>query len=224
MAVQKLLVAKTLWRFPTQTAALGGSSKQLFDMSLALLLLVAMSPLLLFVAAIIVLNDGRPFFIRHNRVGHGGREFACLKFRTMVTDAGERLRLHLAQNPEAANEWRTSRKLREDPRITPVGQALRKSSLDEMLQLINIVRGEMSFVGPRPIVRDEAVHYGAHFEEYTSTRPGLTGLWQISGRSDTTYDERVQLDCMYVRGWSFQNDIRIIVRTIPAVLGTRGSV
>jgi exopolysaccharide production protein ExoY len=195
----------------------------LFDVAAASALLVATSPLIVLVATLVVASDGWPFFIRHHRVGRGGEEFPCLKFRTMVVDADERLKSRLATDPEAADEWSLCRKLRNDPRITTLGRALRKSSVDELLQLINIVKGEMSLVGPRPIVMDEAVLYGPHFLDYARARPGLTGLWQVNGRNDTSYDERVRLDCEYVRTWSFRRDIAILFKTIPAVLAARGS-
>ena len=130
---------------------------------------------------------------------------------------------HLETDQSAAEEWRQNHKLRNDPRITAVGNVLRKSSADELLQLVNVIRGEMSLVGPRPIVRDEAILYGPHFHEYTMARPGLTGLWQVSGRSDTSYDERVRMDCNYVGSWSLGKDVAIILKTIPAVLATRGA-
>jgi len=204
--------------------ALGGSIKRAFDIVAAVLLIVLLAPLMLMISALIIGAQGRPFFIRHRRVGHNGQEFGCFKFRTMVTNAEEILTEHLKRSPAAAMQWTANRKLVDDPRITPLGQALRKSSLDELPQLFNIVRGEMSLVGPRPIVRDEAANYGAAFGDYIRARPGLTGLWQVKGRSCTSYEERVKLDCEYVSSWSFRQDIAILLMTVPSVLAARGSL
>ncbi len=223
MALSRFMVFKSPAHRAEATTPLGGMGKRIFDVVAASVLIAVMSPMIVLVAGLVIIGDGWPFFIRHYRVGRGGEEFPCLKFRTMVVDAEERLREHLARDRAAAEEWLRSRKLRNDPRITLVGHALRKSSLDELLQLINILKGEMSLVGPRPIVRDEAALYGPHFREYAKARPGLTGLWQVEGRSNTSYDERVRLDCEYVRSWSLWNDIMIILKTIPAVLAARGS-
>jgi exopolysaccharide production protein ExoY len=175
------------------------------------------------IASLVLMSDGRPFFIRHRRIGHGGDEFGCLKFRTMVKDADSILQQYLDKNSSAAQEWRTYRKLSNDPRITPVGRVLRKSSLDELPQLFNILKGEMSLVGPRPIVRDEATNYGVAFGEYVRARPGLTGLWQVKGRSNASYDERVKLDTEYVASWSLRRDVVILFMTVPSVLAARGS-
>lgn len=202
-----------------------GSSilKRAMDIVLSAGALVFISPLLLCIAVLIKIKDPGPVFFAQNRIGRDGREFRCLKFRTMVVDAQERLDALLASDPEAAREWRMSQKLSSDPRITPLGDFLRRSSLDELPQLFNILKGEMSIVGPRPIVRNEAARYGDKYGFYLSARPGLTGLWQISGRSDTSYDERVDLDMTYVRDWSVANDIKIMAMTVPAVLFSKGA-
>lgn len=202
-----------------------GSSalKRLMDFTLALAALVFIFPLLAFIAILIKIKDPGPIFFAQTRIGRNGREFKCLKFRTMVVDAQQRLDALLASDPVAAKEWRTSQKISNDPRITPLGAFLRRSSLDELPQLINILKGEMSIVGPRPIQWNEAVRYGDKFDFYLSTRPGLTGLWQISGRSDTSYGERVNLDVSYVRDWSVLGDIKIIAMTVPAVLFSKGA-
>lgn len=134
-----------------------------------------------------------------------------------------RLQELLAANPEARREWAASQKLTNDPRITPLGQFIRKSSIDELPQLINVIRGDMSLVGPRPIVEGEISKYGEHFKDYCAVRPGLTGLWQVRGRSDTTYDSRVKLDVEYVREHSFLSDIKILLLTVPAVFNSRGA-
>ena len=206
------------------SSATGGFIKRLFDVFSVLCLIVLLSPFMLMIAALIVFTEGRPFFIQHRRIGHNGNEFACYKFRTMVVNAEEMLGNYLRQNPGAEEEWRRNRKLANDPRITQVGRVLRKSSLDELPQLFNILRGEMSLVGPRPIVRDESANYGLAFEEYTRARPGLTGLWQVKGRSSTSYEERVKLDCEYVSSWSFRRDLAILLLTVPSVLAARGSL
>jgi exopolysaccharide production protein ExoY len=196
--------------------------KRAFDLSSVTLFLLLFFPLLLTIGLLIWITDGRPILIRHPRVGRNAKLFPCLKFRTMVVDAEEALRRHLSTNSAAREEWEATRKLKEDPRITTLGHLLRRSSVDELPQFINILRGEMSLVGPRPIVPDEAVHYGAHFETYCSVRPGLTGLWQVEGRNDVSYQQRVQLDSRYANSWTFRSDLLIIARTVPAVMFARG--
>ncbi len=198
-------------------------SKTLLDRGAALLALVMLAPLFLMVAALIYLRDPGPVFFAHRRIGKGGRSFRCLKFRTMAMDGDAILERHLACNDTAASEWRETRKLKDDPRVTPLGDVLRRSSLDELPQLINILRGDMSIVGPRPIVEDEVRFYGAAMADYLSVRPGLTGLWQISGRNDVGYGQRVRLDQEYVRGQSFGGDLGIILRTVRVVLQQKGS-
>ena len=197
--------------------------KRSFDLSAALTALVILLPLFVLFALAIWAVDGSSPFYRHRRLGRGQRSFGCLKFRTMRIDSQEALARHLSENPAALAEWNQTRKLKDDPRITPIGHVLRKSSLDELPQLINIIRGEMSFVGPRPIVEEEIEKYGDAASAYFAVRPGLTGAWQISGRSDTTYAERVRLDRQYVESQNFAGDILIILRTIPAVFMVKGS-
>nr|WP_281060668.1 sugar transferase [Mesorhizobium sp. M1A.F.Ca.IN.022.06.1.1] len=175
------------------------------------------------VALLVKLSDRGPIFYGHKRIGRGGRIFACLKFRTMVQDGEKVLAAHLAANPDAAAEWAATRKLKDDPRVTRVGAVLRKLSLDELPQIINILQGDMSLVGPRPVVRDELEIYGSAAVYYLKSRPGLTGLWQVSGRNDVSYDTRVAFDRHYVENWSMVEDIRIIVKTVPAVWMARGS-
>ncbi|TXM67318.1 sugar transferase [Methylobacterium sp. WL69] len=196
--------------------------KRGFDVSLATGIIIAFLPLFLIIL-VALLFQGRPFFIQHPRVGHRGRMFPCLKFRTMVVDADAKLKEHLASNAEARAEWEATRKLKLDPRVTAFGHVLRKSSLDELPQLINVLRGEMSLVGPRPIVSAEVRHYGSSMGYYEQVRPGMTGAWQISGRNDTSYAQRVALDCEYVATRSFRRDLTILVQTFPAVLAARGS-
>lgn len=197
--------------------------KHAFDLLAASLLLVLCSPLMLAIA-VLVRQDGAPALYQHRRIGAGGKSFDCMKFRTMHVDADTLLADILARDPVAAAEWATTQKLHDDPRITPIGQVLRKTSLDELPQLYNVLRGEMSLVGPRPIVAAEVAFYGGHIAEYYETRPGITGLWQVSGRSDTSYPRRVQLDVWYVRNWTLWHDIAILLKTLPAVLQKRGAV
>lgn len=205
---------------PTQAASSRG--KRVIDVTLAVTALILLSVLLAIVAVAIMLLDGGPAFIRHRRIGKDGVPFGCLKFRTMVVDADAVLVRHLAANPDAAVEWKAMRKLRRDPRITPIGKILRETSLDEFPQLLNVIRGEMSLVGPRPIVAEEMVRYGAAIADYKAVRPGLTGLWQCSGRNDVTYERRVMLDREYVRTWSISCDLLIMLKTIPAVMSSKG--
>jgi exopolysaccharide production protein ExoY len=204
-------------------APLGGGTKRLIDIAFSSCSLAFFSPLIGLIAFMIKLSDGGPVFYRHWRIGHARQPFGCLKFRTMVMEGDEVLRQHLATSTHASREWNQTRKLKRDPRVTAVGAVLRRLSLDELPQLINILRGDMSIVGPRPIVSDEVEMYGPHAELYFRARPGLTGLWQVSGRNDKSYNERVKLDCTYVSSWSLSTDLMIIVRTIPAVLFSRGS-
>lgn len=202
---------------------IGGIAKRSFDMASAALALLIFSPIFLLIAALVKFSDPGPIFYGHRRVGHNGRYFHCLKFRTMAMNGDEMLRQYLAANPEAAEEWRATRKLKNDPRVTAVGAVLRKLSLDELPQLLNIIRGEMSVVGPRPVVDEELSYYESDAAYYLSTRPGLTGLWQISGRNDVSYKTRVAFDTQYVQNWSMRQDVFIIVKTIPAVCLSRGS-
>jgi lipopolysaccharide/colanic/teichoic acid biosynthesis glycosyltransferase len=190
--------------------------------ALALLLLIVLVPLLLFVALAIAVEDGGPVVFAHRRLGRYGRSFDCLKFRTMAKDAEERLTRLLEVDPAAREEWERDRKLRKDPRITPLGSILRRSSLDELPQLINVLRGEMSLVGPRPIVQAEVARYGSRIRHYYSVKPGITGLWQVSGRSDVSYRTRVAMDCLYARNRSLLLDGWLLVLTVPAVLFRRG--
>ena len=209
---------------PTALAtALGDAVKTGFDRSASLAGLILLLPLFLMVAALIWLRDPGPVLYGHVRIGKGGRSFRCLKFRTMVRDGDRVLLAHLAADPEAAREWEATRKLKSDPRVTPMGRMLRKTSLDELPQLINVLKGDMSLVGPRPIVADEARHYGAAIRDYMAVRPGLTGLWQIGGRSDTSYAERVLLDQTYVQRRSLALDLWVLLRTVVVVLRGRGS-
>lgn len=215
--------ASTLATYTAPPMPVGGTLKRIFDGGLVLLTGPVVLPLVLAIAIAIKLTSRGPVLFAHERVGFRGRTFRCLKFRTMVTESEDVLARHLADNPSARYEWETSRKLQNDPRVTRVGRILRALSLDELPQLLNVLRGEMSLVGPRPVVRDELARYRTSVFYYVSARPGLTGLWQVSGRNDVSYDYRVQLDRSYVSSWSFLSDLRILLRTIPAVVAARGS-
>ncbi len=198
------------------------AAKLAFDVTAASAALLVLAPLMLIIAAVVGL-DGGPVFYAHTRIGARGRVFRCLKFRSMVTDSEAALQALFARDPDAAEEWARTQKLRRDPRVTWIGRILRKTSLDELPQLLNVLRLEMSLVGPRPIVSLEIPKYAEDIAYYYETRPGITGLWQVSGRSDTTYAQRVRLDSFYVKNWSIWQDFSIIARTIPAVVSGRGA-
>jgi len=198
-------------------------AKRLFDVVFSICALLFFLPVLVAVSGLLLWREGGPVFYIQERVGHGGKLFPCLKFRTMVVDAEAQLAAHLARDPAARAEWAASRKLRNDPRVSCLGRFLRKTSLDELPQFLNVLRGDMSVVGPRPIVAEEAALYREHLIDYKSVRPGLTGVWQVSGRSNTTFEERVQMDVDYVTRWSFGRDLMITVQTIVAVLTQRGA-
>lgn len=195
----------------------------LLNQVLALLLLVLLSPLMLVVAFLIWRRDGAPIFFAHYRVGHDGKMFRCMKFRTMLRDAEPVLAALLASSPQARAEWQRDQKLSNDPRITPVGNFLRRTSLDELPQLFNVLRGEMSLVGPRPITVSELTRYGYVRWHYLSVRPGMTGLWQVSGRNNTTYAQRVAFDKHYVEKRSTWYDVRILAKTVRVVLAREGA-
>ncbi len=180
-------------------------------------------PVFLVCALLVHLDSRGGIFYGHKRVGSGGKELKVWKFRTMVTNADQVLQEYLRHNPDKQAEWDASRKLRDDPRVTRVGRLLRKTSLDELPQLWNVLKGEMSLVGPRPIVRDEMNYYRSSFALYSQVAPGITGLWQVSGRSDTSYEERIRLDDYYIRHWSIWMDIYILARTVLVVLKRTGA-
>ena len=190
---------------------------------IALLALLFAAPVMLLIGFAIFLQDGGPVLFAHRRIGREGKPFHCLKFRSMAIDAEARLAELLADDPVARAEWEADHKLRRDPRVTRLGAFLRRSSLDELPQLLNVLRGEMSLVGPRPIVEAEIAKYGRRFRQYCAVKPGITGLWQVSGRNDTTYRTRVALDCVYAARRSAWLDAKVLFCTIPAVLSRRGS-
>jgi Undecaprenyl-phosphate galactose phosphotransferase WbaP len=196
--------------------------KRTLDVSGALCIGVVLSPFLLIIVAV-MWCEGGPIIYRHRRIGRKGRAFECLKFRTMVPNADQVLRKVLARDAKLRAEWRRDRKLRHDPRITAVGRFLRRTSLDELPQLWNVLRGEMSLVGPRPVVSDELLRYGRKRGDYLSVLPGLTGLWQVTGRNDTNYRRRVALDAYYVRNRCLSLDVYILLKTTLVVIGGRGA-
>ncbi len=198
-----------------------GLAKRCFDFAVAALAIVFLSPALLTIALLIKIFDPGPVFYGHRRLGRQGAAFDCLKFRTMKVNAQEELRQILASDPAAAAEWEQTQKLRNDPRVTKLGAFLRKTSLDELPQLFNVLRGEMSLVGPRPITSSELERYGRQRRYYLAVRPGITGLWQVSGRSNASYDLRVRLDREYLEEWSWLGEVWILLMTIPAVVKTK---
>jgi Undecaprenyl-phosphate galactose phosphotransferase WbaP len=197
--------------------------KRVLDFVLAFLVALVVLPLLVVIAILVKLDSRGPIFFSQNRIGRGSKTFGAWKFRSMATNAAELLELHLASDPSVRFEWERTQKLRQDPRITRVGAFLRKSSLDELPQLWNVLKGDMSLVGPRPIVQSEIVRYGDRFGAYARVPGGITGLWQVSGRNDTTYEERVALDAYYVRNWSVWLDFYILFRTVGTVLLRKGA-
>jgi lipopolysaccharide/colanic/teichoic acid biosynthesis glycosyltransferase len=185
--------------------------------------LIVFAPLMVITSAIILFYDEGPVFFVQSRVGRGGKMFRCLKFRSMAVDADRQLERLLLTNPRARAEWERDQKLRKDPRITPFGAFLRRSSIDELPQLLNVLTGDMSLVGPRPIVEAEIPRYGRHIDVYCSIRPGITGLWQVSGRNNLNYRRRVAMDVLYVRRRSLRLDTWVMLATVGAVLTQRGS-
>jgi exopolysaccharide production protein ExoY len=213
----------TVKRYDRGNRPLGGYSKRALDLALVVPALIILAPLFLMIVILIAWSIGTPVIYRHRRIGFGQQEFDCLKFRTMLPNSDELLQNHLEESPSARHEWEQTRKLKHDPRIIAVGAVLRKFSIDELPQLVNVLRGEMSIVGPRPVIRQELNMYGNDAKTYIRARPGLTGPWQISGRSETTFTERVVLDTSYVSKWSLVGDMIIIVKTIPTVIVAKGS-
>ena len=199
-----------------------GCAKRAFDLVVASVLLVLNAPLFL-VVSIIVRSDGGPAFFSQERVGRDGRRFACYKFRTMVVDAEGRLDRLLAENPEARAEWNATQKFKNDPRVTRWGLWLRRTSIDELPQLLNVIMGDMSLVGPRPIPTPELAHYGPEILVYIRERPGITGLWQVNGRNNLDYQARIALNSRYVMHRTLYGDIKILAKTAWIVLGGKGA-
>jgi exopolysaccharide production protein ExoY len=199
------------------------SVKPIIDLLLVFLALPILVPLGLIVAAAIRLTSRGPVLFRHRRIGQFQQSLFVWKFRTMYEDSDHLLEKHLAADPAARREWAESHKLRDDPRVTPIGRLLRKTSLDEIPQLINVLAGEMSIVGPRPIVDTEKAKYGMHLPTFCYAVPGITGLWQVSGRCDVSYEERVRLDVYYVQQWSLWMELKIILKTVFVMVHREGA-
>lgn len=197
--------------------------KRLFDVVVASFLIVVTFPLLVAMMISIRLQDGNRAIFSQTRIGQNGERFDCYKLRSMVPDAQDRLANLLESCPKSRAQWDAVQKLDPDPRITKLGHFLRKSSIDELPQLFNVLRGEMSLVGPRPIIQSEVERYGSHYTDYCSVKPGITGLWQVKGRSNTSYQERVEMDVIYARNQSLVGDIVIFFQTVPAVMLRRGA-
>lgn len=197
-------------------------AKRVFDICISIFALVLFC-IPMCIVALAVRLDGGPAVFGHERVGERGRTFKCLKFRSMRRDAQAQLETLLKSDPAASKEWEETRKLRSDPRVTRIGQFIRKTNLDELPQLLNVIGGQMSLVGPRPVTASELSRYGSDIDGYLSVRPGITGLWQVSGRSDVSYAQRVGLDAWYVKNWSPWHDFAILLKTFPAILSRRGA-
>ncbi|MAP95535.1 MAG: UDP-phosphate galactose phosphotransferase [Ponticaulis sp.] len=204
-------------------ASINSISKRAFDVACALGALLFLSPLLLAIAVLIKLDDGGPVLFRQRRIGRDGRHFPFLKFRSMSVNAEAALAELIQRDAEAAKEWNKYKKLKKDPRITKIGHFIRRSSIDELPQLINILTGDMSVIGPRPIMSDQIDDYGSNFDHYCAVRPGLSGLWQVSGRNEKTFQERASLDAEYVKSWTFFGDVKLVAQTVPVVLLSKGS-
>lgn len=198
--------------------------KRIFDIVFSLLTMVIIIPVSIIVMILIMIESpGAAPIFKHYRVGRGGILFPCYKFRSMVPNAKDKLQEYLKNNPEAKIEWDKYFKLKNDPRITKIGKIIRKTSIDELPQFINVLKGEMSWVGPRPIIKDEIHYYGKYIKDYYAVLPGITGMWQVSGRSEIGYKDRVSLDVWYVRNWSIWIDITLILKTIKTVLFRKGA-
>ena len=229
MTVYRTKVEPQNIAFVTETrgqsrSPVGGKLKRGFDIMFSIIAILSMLPFFIVLPVLIYIVSPGPVFFSHNRVGFAGKVFPCLKFRTMTVDADRMLQEHLAQNADARAEWALHRKLKSDPRILPfIGGFMRRLSIDELPQFINVLRGQMSVVGPRPLTREELEDYGEAVSRYTSARPGITGLWQVSGRSDISFAHRVELDCDYVKSCALPSDIRLIFKTISVIVNGRGA-
>jgi lipopolysaccharide/colanic/teichoic acid biosynthesis glycosyltransferase len=212
----------TIHTLPSQTGAYR-IGKRILDLTVGILITPIILLLIAFISALIALTSGGPVFYRQTRIGQYGRKFKIIKFRTMHARSNKVLHDFLEANPDACYEWSKAHKLREDPRVTALGRFLRKTSLDELPQLWNVMRGEMSLVGPRPIVHAEREKYGDRFVYYTAVLPGITGLWQVSGRCDVDYETRVGLDEQYAQDWNLMADLAILFQTPRAVCRGRGA-
>jgi undecaprenyl-phosphate galactose phosphotransferase len=207
---------------PIRKARGGMAAKRLMDIALSVFFLILFSPLFL-VCAIMIRRSGPGVFYSDRRVGRNGKIFYCHKFRTMVPNANKLLADLLQKDPELRREWESGFKLKKDPRVTAIGRFLRKTSLDELPQLFNVFKGEMSLVGPRPMFEEEQERWGSAIRYYYSTRPGMTGVWQIYGRNDTNYETRIRLNVEYVRTWTLWRDIVILLKTPKVFLPGAGA-
>lgn len=218
---------RDMWKGPVRFAELRCNAESKLTRTLdtvgAISIFLLALPFLIILAIALKIDSPGPLFFVQQRIGRGGKLFSCIKFRTMCDNADAALQTLLLQSADARAEWARDHKLRDDPRITRLGAVVRKLSLDEFPQLLNILRGDMSLVGPRPIVTSEIERYGRYFQDYCRVRPGLTGLWQVSGRNDVAYRRRVSIDCYYVRNKTLMFDLSILLRTVPVVLRARGS-
>lgn len=196
----------------------GDFAKRLFDIAFSLLVLILFSPVYLLLALLIAIGSPGPIFYVQTRIGKNYKPFGCIKFRTMVTNADEILREMMANSPELQQEFQDNFKLKNDPRITWIGRFLRVTSLDEFPQFWNVLKGDMSVVGPRPLVAEELFMYGRHIDKILTIRPGITGLWQVSGRNDIPYEKRVKIDVYYVSFRNFWLDLWVIIKTVGVVI------
>ena len=197
--------------------------KRLMDICVAIFALLLLTPVIVVIMALVRFTSPGPIFFSHRRIAKDGAFFSMWKFRTMCVDSAEVLEHYLAQHPEARSEWSLTHKLKLDPRVTSIGLFLRRYSLDELPQIWNVLTGRMSIVGPRPIVAAEVEKYGEFFEHYTRVKPGVTGLWQVSGRSKVSYPNRVKLDCEYVEQWTLFRDFKILLATAKSVVNQDGA-
>ncbi len=197
--------------------------KRVFDLAISILLLPVLGVLLVIIGLVVALTSGFPVFYRQHRLGQYGQTFRIFKFRTMRNNADQALAEWLLHHPEIRHEWQQTHKLKRDPRVTRLGRFLRDTSLDEIPQIINVLRGEMSLVGPRPIVQAERAKYAERYAFYSAAIPGITGLWQVSGRCNVSYEDRVKMDEHYVRHWSLMRDIVILLRTPRSVIRRDGA-
>lgn len=218
-------LVEQVWESPLDPSSRGSYSDRLqrcLDVTIALAALLVLWPVMLIAAVLVRISSPGPIFFTHPRFGRDGKVFGCLKFRTMKCNSDDLLRALLNSSPALNAEWQVGRKLRKDPRTTAVTRFLRRYSIDELPQIFNVLRGDMSIVGPRPLATDEVHFYAGRFPIYCSMRPGITGLWTVSGRNEVTFVRRVELDCEYARMRSLRSDIWIILRTVPVVFRGTG--
>ena len=213
----------TKFAVPAQSSRFHRSVYRALDVLGSLALIILLLPVMLILTVLVAVTSNSTPIFAHRRVGQGGRSFNCFKFRSMCCDAEERLERLLKEDPALRKEWMQHHKLVNDPRITPLGHFLRETSLDELPQLFNVLWGNMSFVGPRPVVQAELSHYGRSLSSYLSMKPGLTGLWQVTCRSESTYRRRVAIDRLYAQRKCYWLDLRILFATVPAVLSRKGA-